>query len=103
MAIVSKQETPRGYAAYWVIGRMDLDNFGRTATIKLLGFADKQFADRMDATPLETVEIDIGPDQYDDYFRDSDFLSTVYQLFTQNRLTDNKGDVMYDFTAGKRG
>lgn len=100
MAIISKQRTPKGYAEYWVVGRVDVDNFSKMATVKLHGFPDKSFADEMGAIPLESVEITVKPDRYHEYFSGGDFIENAYRLFKENII---EGAVTYDFREGKRG
>lgn len=97
MAILSKQRTPKGYAEYWVIGRIDIDNFSKVATVKIHGFPDKTFADEENAVPIESVEITVYHDRFNEYFSGGDFIKAAYQIFTENLI---EGDVTYDFRKG---
>ena len=104
MAIISKQRTPKGYVEYWVIGRIDIDNFSRVATVKLLGFPDKTFADELNAVPLESLEITIYPDRFDEYFSGGDFIKNAYRIFQENRIEGLTGQGRsYDFRNAERG
>lgn len=100
MAIVSKQRTPKGYAEYWVVGRIDVDNFSKVATVKLHGFPDKTFADEENAVPLESIEITVYPDRFHEFFSGGDFIKNAYRLFSENLI---EGATEYDFRNGERG
>ena len=103
MAIISMQRTPKGYVEYWVIGRIDIDNFSKVATIKILGFADKTFADELNAVPLESLEITVYPDRFDEYFSGGDFIKNAYRIFQENQIEGLAGQGRsYDFRNAER-
>lgn len=108
MAILKRVMTNKGPATYWVVGLLQLDNFGKTAFVKLMGFFDKEHAEMEGATPIDTAEINIYPDKYDDYFEGSTAIASAYQIFTENVIKteatkEEPSIVLYDFTDGERG
>lgn len=98
MAILSKQRTPKGFAEYWVMGRVDVAPFAKTANVILFGFPDKSFADEMGAIPMDTVEVSVMPDRYDEYFSSGDTVENAYRLFSENVI---EGATTYDFRQGE--
>lgn len=104
MAIIKEIKTTRGPVTYWVVGLIQLDNFSKSAYIKILGFYDKEYADMESASPIETVEINIHPDQYDDFFGSTDVVKKAYEIFSNSVIQFNEEDtIKYDLTGGRRG
>lgn len=101
MAIIKEINTTKGPVTYWVVGLIQLDNFSKSAYLKLLGFFDEDHADMESASPIETVEINIHPDQYDDFFGGTDVVKKAYEIFSNSVIHLNEeGTMKYDLTGG---
>lgn len=104
MAIVKEIKTTRGPVSYWVVGLIQLDNFAKSAYIKLLGFYDKEYADLEHASPIETIEINIKTEQYDEFFAGCNAVDIAYNIFSNSEISlDEESTIRYDLSGGKRG
>lgn len=101
MAIIKEIKTTKGPVTYWVVGLIQLDNFSKSAYLKLLGFFDEDHADMENASPIETVEINIKPNQYGEFFSDTDVVKKAYEIFSNSVIQlSEEGTLKYDLTGG---
>lgn len=104
MALIKQYVTPKGSAEYWVVGLVQIDNFNKTAYVRMYGFANKIHANMENPIPIMTLEVNIDPEVYDYYFsREIMILPDVtpqtqsYQIFKDFNIDDGKGGI-YNFS-----
>ena len=100
MALIKQYETPKGIAGYWVIGLVQIDNFNKTAYVRMYGFMNKAHADMENPVPLMNLEVNIDPEIYDYYFSkeimiqvDATPQTQAYQIFKDFNIQDTQGGI----------
>ncbi len=100
MALIKEYITPKGAASYWVMGLVQVDNFNKTAYVRLHGFASKEHSDMEGTVPIITIEANLTPDLYDYYFKksileieDVTSLTQAYLVFKDFNIQNEQGNI----------
>lgn len=100
MALMKQYETPKGIAGYWVIGLVQIDNFNKTAYVRMYGFMNKAHADMENPVPIIKLEVNIDPEIYHYYFDKAIMVqeevtpqTQAYQIFKDFNIQDTQGGI----------
>ena len=105
MALIQQIDTNKGPVSYWVIGLLQLDNFAKSAHIRVYGFFDQSYADKENAQPTVTAEITVHEPLFTEFF-DHHLLSLpdrtpygqAYMLLKQSEI-EHEGEILWFWEA----
>jgi len=106
MALFKTFNTPKGIASFWIAGRIQIDNYSKTAFGSLYGFIDKEQCDREGSVPVTRFDYNIPPDVYPYYFDKSIMIlpdvtpqTQFYQLVKDKDYRDEWNNILNFYDA----
>lgn len=100
MALVKRYMTPKGESNYWVVALVQIDNFNKTAYVRLHGFISREHSDMEGTVPITSIEANLAPDLFHFYFDKSILalenitpLTQAYLIFKDFNIQNEQGNI----------